>query len=158
MAKLISIEELPKLVEKLRKEGKKIATTNGAFDLFHAGHLRSLEFAKSFADVLIVGINSDESIKEYKSKNRPIIPETQRANILCSINYVDYVVVFEDKTPLKLLEIIKPDFHIKGEEYKGNMIEEDLVKKNKGIIKFIKRDDVSTTNIINKILGEKNEK
>ncbi len=158
MAKLISIKELPGLVEKLRENKKKISTTNGAFDLFHSGHLRSLVFAKSFADILIVGLNSDKSIKEYKSKDRPIIPQNQRAEILCAISYVDYVVIFEDKTPLKFLEIVKPDFHIKGMEYKGNMIEEELIKKNKGIIKFIKRDGVSTTNIINKILGEKNEK
>ena len=158
MDKLISIDDLPDLIKKLREKNKKIATTNGAFDLFHAGHLRSLNFAKSFADILIVGLNSDKSIKEYKSRIRPIIPQEQRIEILCALSCVGYVVVFDEKTPERLLEIIKPDFHIKGSEYKGNIIEEKIVKKYSGQIKFIERTEISTTNIIHKILGEKNEK
>ena len=153
MGEIISRKDLPDLIKNIRKQGKTIVTTNGAFDILHVGHLKSLKFAKKYGDVLIVGLNSDSSIKEYKNENRPIIPENQRAEMLSSINYVDYVTLFEEKTPCELLEIIKPDIHVKGSEYEENIPEKEIVERNGGKVMFIKRgsEDVSTTQIINKV-------
>ncbi|MCM2325655.1 MAG: adenylyltransferase/cytidyltransferase family protein [Candidatus Woesearchaeota archaeon] len=150
---IVSREELKDIIAKLRKEGKKIATTNGAFDILHIGHLKSLEFAKRYGDTLIVGINSDESIKRYKSKDRPIISQDDRARLVDALSLVDYVTIFDEKTPEKLLEIIRPDFHIKGSEYKDNIPEQKTVEKYGGKIVFIERDpkDISTSMIIKKV-------
>ena len=154
MGKIVSGAELQNIVEKLKQENKKIVTTNGAFDLLHAGHIKSLKFAKEQGDILIVGLNSNSSIKKYKSKKRPIIPETERAYLLSSVKYVDYITIFEEETPLNLLEIIKPDVHVKGSEYKKNILEKKVVEKYGGKVVFIEREvnDVSTTKIIERIL------
>jgi len=153
MGKIINKEELKELVANLKQKGKTIVTTNGSFDIFHAGHLKSLKFAKEQGDVLIVGINSDMSVKKYKSKKRPIIPEKQRAAIVASINYVDYVVLFDETTPVNLFEIIKPNFHVKGTEYKLNIPEKEVVEKYGGKLIFINRDElkISTSEIIKRI-------
>jgi rfaE bifunctional protein nucleotidyltransferase chain/domain len=150
---IASRAELKEIIAKLRKEKKKIATTNGAFDILHVGHLKSLEFAKRYGDTLIVGINSDESIKIYKSKDRPIIPQGDRARLVDALSPVDYVTIFDEKTPEKLLEIIRPDFHIKGSEYKNNIPEQKTVEKYGGKIVFIERNpkDISTSMIIKKV-------
>ena len=155
MGKIISRTELRSLVEKLRKENKSIITTNGAFDILHCGHVKSLKFAKEQGDVVIVGLNTDSSIKKYKSKKRPIISEEQRAEVLSSIMYVDYVVLFDEETPIELLKEIKPNVHVKGAEYKENIPEKEVVEKYGGKVVFIEREkkEVSSTNIINKILS-----
>lgn len=152
--KIIDETRLEALCQKLKKENKSIVTTNGAFDLFHYGHLKTLKFASEKGDILIVGINSDASIKKYKSDKRPIIPEKERALVIASIIFVDYVVIFSDENPIGILGKIKPDVHVKGSEYKDNMIERDVVQKNNGKIEFIERDpaDVSTSKIIEKLL------
>ena len=97
-----------------KKQGKKIATTNGSFDLLHLGHIDILQKAKSFADVLIVLINSDSSIKKLKGEKRPIISEQHRASMLSGLESVDYVTIFSKDNPLHLISEIKPDLHIKG--------------------------------------------
>jgi rfaE bifunctional protein nucleotidyltransferase chain/domain len=152
--KLKTTNEIEQVVKKLRQEGKSIVTTNGSFDLFHTGHLKNLEFAKSNGDILIVGLNSDNSIRKYKSEDRPIIPQEQRAKILAALECVNYIVIFDDEDPIMLLEKIKPDVHVKGSEYKGNIVEKDVVESNHGRLMFVERDpeDVSTTKIIEKIL------
>ena len=146
--------EIKEIVENLREKNPeiKIVTTNGAFDILHSGHAQSLEQAKSYGDILIVGLNSDSSIKRYKSSDRPIIPQKERAIMLSALNAVDYVVIFEETDPRELLKLIKPDFHIKSKKgFKG--IEKEAVESNGG--KIILIDDVpgiSTTDIIKKIL------
>jgi len=158
MGKIITKQELRHLVPVLKEEERTIVTTNGSFDMFHAGHLRSLKFAKEQGDILIVGINSDKSVKKYKSKKRPIIPEEQRAEIVASIIYVDYVVLFDETTPVNLLSMIKPDIHVKGSEYKENIPEKEVVEKYGGKVVFIERHElkISTSEIIKTIqeLGE----
>jgi rfaE bifunctional protein nucleotidyltransferase chain/domain len=153
MSKIKTIREIVPIVEHLKKEGKVIVTTNGAFDLFHAGHLKSLKFAKKQGDVLIVCLNSDSSVKKYKSKERPIYGEKERTDILCAMGIVDYVVLFNDENPIRILDKIKPNVHIKGSEYEGKIIEEDIVEKNDGKVIFLKRkrDGLSTTEIIERI-------
>jgi len=154
MGKIIDITELAELTEKLRSESKKIVTTNGAFDMLHIGHLANLEFAKKSGDILIVGLNSDDSIKTYKSKDRPIIGEKERSELVTALNCVDYAFIFTDETPLDWLKIIKPDFHVKGNEYSEKLLERDIVEKNGGQILFSGNKIESTTNIISKLENE----
>ena len=156
MGKLVNNQELKNILNDLRNQSKIIVTTNGAFDILHVGHIKSLKYAKDQGDILIVGLNSDNSIKKYKSEDRPIIPEDQRTKILESIIYVDYIIIFNEETPCNLLEIIKPDIHVKGSEYKEKIPEKEIVEKYGGKVIFINRDieGVSTTKILNKIIGE----
>jgi rfaE bifunctional protein nucleotidyltransferase chain/domain len=153
MSKIKTIEEIVPIVEHLKKEGKSIVTTNGAFDLFHAGHLKSLKFAKKQGDILVVCLNSDSSVRKYKSGGRPIYSEKERTDLLCALDVVDYVVIFDDENPIRILDKIKPNIHVKGSEYEGNIIEKEVIEKNHGRIVFLKRekDGLSTTEIIERI-------
>ena len=152
--KLVNRLDIKKITEKQRALGKTIVTTCGAFDLLHSGHIKSLEFAKTKGDVLIVCLNSDKSIKEYKSNNRPILSQEDRINVLSAICFVDYIVLFDEKTPVEILGEIKPDVHVKGSEYENKVIEKEVVERFGGVITFITRNpaDISTTKIIQKIL------
>jgi len=156
--KIKTSEEIKAIAEKLRQEDETIVTTNGSFDILHYAHVNLLEKAKNEGDVLIVLLNSDSSIKRFKGESRPIIPEQERAKMLEALQCVDYVVIFDEDKPLKLLEIIKPHKHIKGGTFIESRIREEkqLLAKWGGIFKsFELEDGFSTTNIINKIL-EKN--
>jgi len=153
--KIKSQEEITKIVEKLKKQSKTIVTTNGSFDIVHSAHVNLLEKAKEQGDILIVLLNSDSSIKKNKGPKRPIIPENERAHLLAGLQSVDYVVIFNEDTPLKILEKIKPNIHVKGGSVEQSRIsdEQSLLSKWKG--KFIQlplEAGFSTTNIINKIL------
>lgn len=151
---IININDIEKFCAILRRSGKSIALTNGSFDLVHSGHVNYLNEAKKTADCLIVGINSDKSVKQYKSDKRPIVQEQQRALLIDNLKAVDYVVIFEETTADKLIEKVKPDFYVKGGDYTEETLPETAtVKKFGGKIKFIKMTQgCSTTNIINKIL------
>ncbi len=145
-----SIKEIDLLSIELIARGKKIIFTNGCFDILHAGHINYLEKAKSFGDVLVVGINSDESVKRLKGSNRPINTEIDRAQILASIRAVDYVVIFNEDNPYNLIKTIMPHTLVKGGDYLGKkIIGEDLVDELK-LVDFI--ENKSTSNTINKIL------
>lgn len=153
MFNLIEKENLSDLIKKLRSEGKKIVTTNGCFDLLHVGHVRYLQKSKSFGDILIVMLNSDMSVKRLKGDSRPLNNEQDRAEILCALSCVDYVVIFEEDTPRDLLDIIKPDIHTKGGDYTLETLPEaDVIIKNNiklELITFV--EGKSTTNLINKM-------
>jgi len=150
--KLIKPQFLHQKVQKLRKENKTIVTINGSFDLLHAGHLHILYEASKRAEVLIVALNSDDSIKKYKNANRPIIPLKYRLQMIAALNFVDYVTFFDEIDPIKILSIIKPDVHVNGKEYGENCIEADIVKKNKGKVYLVDlKDNMSTSKIIKKI-------
>mgnify|MGYP001559257438 CR=1 FL=1 len=152
-AKIKNQKEIIALVQKLRKEGKKIATYNGSFDILHLGHVKSLQEARKQGDVLIVPLNSDKSIKAYKSPKRPIIPQSQRAQMLAALSCVDYVVIFNETNPIKILDKIKPDIHCNGADYGKNCVEKDIVEKNGGKIHILKWiPNLSTSKIIKKIL------
>ena len=150
--KIVTLPELEVIVHELKNQGKKIVTTNGAFDLLHVGHVQALEASKTYGDVLIVGLNSDTSIKQYKSELRPIIPETERAEMLAALACVDYVTIFNETDPKMFLELVKPDVHTKGGDYDPEkLLEYDVITRNGG--KVIKTDSIkSTTGIIEKIL------
>lgn len=150
--KLIDPKDLASSVDGLRKKGKKIATLNGSFDLMHAGHLQIIFEAANVADVLIVALNSDASIKAYKSPERPIIPLEYRLMLMAALEFVDFVTWFDETTPIPILEIIKPDVHVNGAEYGENCIEAPTVKKHGGKIHIVKLvPGLSTSQILAKI-------
>ena len=154
--KIKTLNEIKEIVEELKGQNKKIVTCNGCFDILHQGHTKFLEEAKHQGDILIVGINSDSSVKENKGPDRPINSEQSRAEALSDLEMVDYIVIFSEKNPIKLLEIIKPDIHCNGVEYGENCIEAETVKKHGGRIYLIKKfKNFSTTNLIKKIKGQK---
>ena len=117
MGRMVSKEEIIKIVRDGQAQGKTYAATNGCFDILHVGHVRYLQKSKSFADYLIVMLNSDSSVKAIKGEDRPINNESDRAELLSALSCVDYVVLFEEKSPAKLLGDIKPDVYTKGADY-----------------------------------------
>ena len=153
MCNLIKRENLQDLLNSLRKENKTIVTTNGCFDILHVGHVRYLEETKKFGDVLIVALNSDKSVKSIKGEGRPINNELDRAEILCALRSVDYVVLFDEKSPADLLAEIKPDVHTKGADYTMETLPEaKIITENGGRVEFIKFvEGKSTTSTIEKI-------
>ena len=149
--KLIRREELEKRVKSIGRD-KRIVTLNGSFDLLHAGHLEIIYEAKNLGDVLIVMLNSDESIRKHKGEKRPIIPLEYRKVLISAIEFVDYVTSFDEDDPRNILKIIKPDVHVNGEEYGLNCIEAEIVKKFGGRIHLVKKYfSLSTSKIIEKI-------
>ncbi len=148
--KILSLSALLKKLPALRRQGKTIAFTNGCFDLMHIGHVKYLEDASKGNRVLIVGLNSDASINRIKGPSRPIVVQKSRAVLLAALESVDFVVIFNEATPYKIIAAIKPDILIKGADWKGeSVVGEDLVKK----VEFVKYiQGVSTTNIIEKII------
>ncbi|MBS1736406.1 MAG: D-glycero-beta-D-manno-heptose 1-phosphate adenylyltransferase [Bacteroidetes bacterium] len=115
--RILPREILPLEVRRLRLKSKTIAFTNGVFDIIHEGHIALLSQAASFADVLIVGINSDDSVKRLKGNSRPVNAQASRALVMASLVMVDYVIIFEEDTPLEIIKIIEPDVLIKGGDY-----------------------------------------
>ncbi len=150
---LVKRSELDNLIKTLRSEGKTIVTTNGCFDILHVGHVRYLEKTKSFADVLIVALNSDKSVRSIKGEGRPINNENDRAEVLSALRSVDYVVLFDEDSPLNLLLQIKPDVHTKGADYTVETLPEAKgIMENGGRIEFITFvEGKSTTSIIEKM-------
>ena len=155
ITKIKAMEELNDIVRGLRTEGKKIVHTNGGYDILHAGHISTLEEAKSYGDVLIVSINSDDSVKRFKGDKRPIFNENERAMLLSALDSVDYVTIFPEDTILNTLEILKPDVHVKGGTYLPERVEAEkkLLESWGGEMKFVKLvEGKSTTDVIQKIL------
>ena len=118
--KIVPPSRLTPLIRRLKREGKKIVFTNGTFDILHLGHVTYLEKAKALGDVLIAGVNSDQSVKTYKSPDRPINPEGERMKVLSALSCVDYVVLFREPTPLELIKRIRPEVLVKGSDWAKN--------------------------------------
>ncbi|TLS96616.1 D-glycero-beta-D-manno-heptose-7-phosphate kinase [Aliarcobacter cibarius] len=149
-----TFEEIKALASKLHIQGKKIVFTNGCFDILHVGHVKYLEVAKSYGDVLILGLNADSSVRKLKGPSRPINTQDDRAYILASLESVDYVVIFEEETPYELIKLIKPHVLVKGGDYEGKeVIGQDIADELK-LVQFV--DGKSTTNTIKRI--QENEK
>lgn len=153
MGQLLKRENIRNFIEKLQKSGKTIVVTNGCFDILHVGHVRYLQKTKSFADYSIVLLNSDKSVKAIKGEDRPINTELNRAEILCALSCVDFVVLFDENSPADLIDEIKPDVYTKGADYTMETLPEaDIMRKNNIKVEFITFvEGQSTTNIINKI-------
>lgn len=153
--KLILPENLAEKVRSLKAQKKTIATLNGSFDMLHAGHLQIIFEASEVADILIVALNSDRSIQQYKSPTRPIIPLEYRLQMMAALEFVDYVTWFEETDPRKLLAVIKPDIHVNGSEYGEECIEAETVRANGGKIHIVQLiPGLSTSAILRKIREE----
>lgn len=138
MGQIISREHIAEFVEKLHKSGKTVVTTNGCFDILHVGHVRYLQKTKSFADYSIILLNSDKSVRSIKGPTRPINNENDRAEVLCALSCVDYVVMFDEDSPRNLLDEIKPDVYTKGADYNMDTLPEaDIMRKNNTRVEFI---------------------
>jgi D-glycero-beta-D-manno-heptose 1-phosphate adenylyltransferase len=146
MDKLKSLSELKRIVESEKTNSKQIVFANGCFDLLHVGHIRYLKEAKRQADVLIVGLNSDESVRKLKGEGRPILDERGRAMLLSALECVDYIIIFKDDTVDRLLIELKPHFHCKGSEYTADTVpEKETVKSYGGTTSITGGEKVQST-------------
>jgi D-glycero-beta-D-manno-heptose 1-phosphate adenylyltransferase len=130
--KVVSLESLVAALERRRAAGAQVALTNGTFDLLHVGHLRSLEAARAHGDILVVGVNSDRSVRSYKSPGRPIVPQAERAELIAGLACVDYVVIFDESTAERLLEVVRPEVYVKGADYATRPLPERPVVESYG--------------------------
>ncbi|HEY7751644.1 MAG TPA: D-glycero-beta-D-manno-heptose 1-phosphate adenylyltransferase [Ignavibacteriaceae bacterium] len=155
MNPLLSLPELKKIRKELKTQNKKVVFTNGVFDLIHSGHVDYLVKAKALGDILIVGLNSDASVKKIKGDKRPILKQDERIFILSNLKPVDYVILFDEETPAKLIEEIIPDILVKGGDWVvDKIVGKDIVLKNGGEVKSIEFvNNQSTTKIIDLILN-----
>jgi D-beta-D-heptose 7-phosphate kinase/D-beta-D-heptose 1-phosphate adenosyltransferase len=136
--KIKSQKSLEKILARSRKRGKRIVFTNGCFDLIHPGHIRYLRRAKEAGDVLVIGLNSDASVRKLKGRGRPLMPQQKRAEVVASLESVDYVTVFSEPTPLKLIEKVRPHVLAKGGDWKRNaIVGKDFVESHGGRVRRI---------------------
>ena len=154
-SKLLSRRQAVLLTQRLRRAGKKIAFTNGTFDLLHLGHVTYLQKARQQGDVLFVGLNSDASVRSYKGPDRPINPQKDRALVLAALSCIDYVVIFNEPTPLHLIEALRPDILVKGADWpKSKIAGADQVESWGGKVRRIRLvPGRSTTRLINLMKG-----
>lgn len=153
-SKVVTTEQLVPLLAQARTQGKRIVFTNGCFDLMHVGHTRYLQAAKALGDLLVVGVNSDTSVKSLnKSPDRPIVPESQRAEVLAALGCVDHVVLFAEPDPSRLIRALQPDVLVKGGDWSvETIVGRDIVEGRGGVVKTIPLvPGVSTTTLIHRI-------
>jgi D-beta-D-heptose 7-phosphate kinase/D-beta-D-heptose 1-phosphate adenosyltransferase len=151
--KIKKLSELKIMLNKLKKKKKKVVFTNGCFDLLHYGHIQYLKKAKALGDILVVGLNSDSSVKKLKGTGRPLVPEKERAEILSALEFVDYVTIFSEETPANLIRQVKPDILVKGGDYSlDEIVGRDFVQSCGGKVVTIPLvKGKSTTGLIRKI-------
>lgn len=159
MSKLKNLDELSNIVKKWREKGKKIVFANGCFDILHVGHIRYLKEAKELGDLLIVAINSDSSAKKLKGDGRPVTPENERAEIVAAIEYVDYVIIFNEPNVSNLLLTLTPDIHAKGTDYTEDSVPEvETVRAYGGRVAITgDKKERSSTEIIKKVKAKVKE-
>jgi len=152
--KILTYRELGIELRKLRREKKKIISTNGVFDILHIGHISLISKAKKLGDVLIVLLNSDKSTKRLKGDKRPINKEKDRANLVSALEDVDYVFIFKEDDPRKILNIIKPSVHVKASDYRlSKIVEKEVVERNGGKVTLVPlKKGYSTTTLLNRLI------
>jgi D-glycero-beta-D-manno-heptose 1-phosphate adenylyltransferase len=151
---ILSREAMRREVERLHASGKKVVFTNGSFDILHVGHLEYLKFARGQGDCLVVGVNSDASVRRYKDPRRPIIPQDDRAAMLAGLKAVDYVVIFDEDEPRDLIAYLRPDVLVKGEDWAHYVSGRDVVEAGGGKVVLAKLvPGRSTTDVVKKILA-----
>jgi len=153
-SKIKTIRQLKTILARLRRKGERIVFTNGCFDLFHIGHLRYLQRSRRFGDRLVIGINSDRSVKKIKGPLRPLLPQDERAELLAALACVDFVTIFDEPDPLALIKKLRPDVLIKGSDWgKNEIIGRDVVERRGGRVRRVPLiQGVSSTKLIEKIL------
>jgi len=151
---IMSRTKLVAAIKALKKRGKKIVFTNGCYDLLHAGHVRFLKAAKKMGDVLLLALNSDSSVRRIKGKNRPITPQSERAELMAALSPVDIVTVFYEDDPYNIIRDVKPDVLVKGGDWPlDKIIGADVVRENGGVVRNIRYvKGRSTTNIIKRVI------
>ena len=154
LSKILELQDVIKVVRDLRRSKKKVVFTNGCFDILHVGHVRYLAAARSQGDVLVVGLNSDASVRSIKPENRPIVNQNQRAEVLAGLECVDYITIFNEPDPLKIIKALKPDVLVKGADWiEEQIIGADIVKANGGkVVRISVVPEVSTSRIIQRIV------
>lgn len=154
-APILTEEELRAALERDRANGRSIAFANGCFDVLHVGHIRYLQDAARIADVLVVGVNGDRSVRELKGEGRPVMPAAERAELISAIRGVGYVILFEETSPARLLQSLKPDFQAKGTDYTPDAVPEAEIVRSYGGKVVITGDpkDHSTTAVLEKMRG-----
>ena len=155
MGRLVSQRALRDLRNRFRRQGRKVVFTNGTFDIIHRGHVEYLTRARALGDVLIVGLNTDASIRRIKGEGRPVNPNRDRAAVLAALAAVDYVCFFGDDTPERLIRSLVPDVLVKGADWKaGEIVGSDVVRAHGGVVRRIRlTPGRSTTGIIDRILN-----
>jgi D-glycero-beta-D-manno-heptose 1-phosphate adenylyltransferase len=145
--------ELVEIVKRLRSEGKTVVFTNGCFDIMHVGHVRYLEAARALGDCLIVGVNTDKSVKTRKGDKRPIVSERERAEVVAALACVDYVILFSESTPVEIVGELRPDIHVKGGDYTLDQMPEAKVVQDYGgkVVLVPVVEGYSTTSIVERI-------
>jgi len=153
-SKILKLPDLIQTLEGLRKSGKRVVFTNGCFDILHVGHVRYLTAARAKGDVLVLGLNSDVSVRSIKPDNRPIVNQDQRAEVLAGLTCVDYITIFDEPDPLALIRAVKPDILVKGADWEeSEIIGSDVVKSYGGkVVRVEVVPDISTSRIIRRIL------
>ena len=150
---VLSLQALAEVVAKARGQGRRVVFTNGCFDLLHVGHLHLLRKARSLGDMLIVGVNSDRSVRQLKGPGRPLINERDRATLLCALEPVDYVVIFDEREPGRVIRRLLPDVLVKGDRYRDHeIVGRDLVKEAGGqVVRVRELPGHSTTSLLERI-------
>jgi len=150
---IVLLDRLAEEIDQIRRSGRRIALANGIFDILHVGHLRYLEAARALADVLVVAVNSDRSVRQVKGPGRPIIPERERAELLAGLRCVDYVVVFDEPDVRAVIRALRPHFHVKGTDYAlENVPEREEVERCGGEVRIAGDSKAhSTTEVLRKI-------
>lgn len=153
---ILKLDELKKIISMAKSSDKKVVFTNGCFDIIHGGHIEFLQKAKSLGDILVVGLNTDQSVKYLKGENRPIKNEKERANILSALKYIDYITLFNETTPEKLIREIQPDILVKGDDYKiDEVVGREIVEGYGARVELIPIvEGHSTTNTLTKIIEQ----
>ncbi len=152
--KIKKIEELKEIIARVKARGKKVVFTNGCFDILHLGHIRYLKKASSLGDILVVGLNTDRSVRQIKGEKRPIIPQKERAEVLAALEFVDYVVLFDEPDPFSLIEKVKPTILVKGADWpKDKIIGREVVEKVGGrVVRIPLVPGVSSSGVIERII------
>jgi rfaE bifunctional protein nucleotidyltransferase chain/domain len=152
--KIRTLKQMKAIVGRLKSRGQKVVFTNGCFDILHIGHIRYLRKAKEQGDVLIIGLNTDRSVKRIKGEERPVVSERERAEVLAALELVDYVVLFDEPDPLPLIAALKPDVLVKGADWpKSQIIGREIVEKNGGrVVRVPLVAGASSTGVIEKII------
>ncbi len=157
--KILDRKVLKETVQSLKKGGKKIAFTNGCFELLHVGHVQYLQAARAEGDILVVGVNSDHSVHQIKGPKRPVVPENERAEVLASLACVDFVSLFDEPDPLEIIRALLPDVLVKGADWAEDaIVGRDIVEAHGGrVVRIPLTQGASTTSIIDKILDSYRE-
>ncbi|MFQ5900197.1 MAG: D-glycero-beta-D-manno-heptose 1-phosphate adenylyltransferase [Thermodesulfobacteriota bacterium] len=155
MGEAVSLKEIKEKLSALKRGGKRIVFTNGCFDIIHAGHVRYLKESKSLGDILVVGLNSDVSVRAIKGSKRPVFTQEERIEVLSALNSTDYIFLFDEPTPIRLIEAVMPDILVKGEDWEEeDIVGGDIVKGRGGkVIRVPMVEGLSTTEVIKRIVG-----